>query len=301
MKNAENLKMKFVSMAKVLVASAMVVLFVGCSNKEMEDKVARLEKEKTEVQAEADAKQKQVEEVLAAINEIQTGLNAVREKQSIVSKVSSDIESKQKENTQTVKDDILRNITDIDAAMLENKKKMDGLQQKIKGYKTKIAGLEKTMKTLQESVAQKEKEIVTLKEEVTKLNVQVATLTTAVMEKETTIKEQDKSLKTAYYVIDTENSLREKGILEYRGGVIGVGSTKNVTQDFDPTKFKQIDITEMKEIKIDRNISNMEVLTVHSKSAYELAAAGDKQAVLKIKDPQTFWQKSKYLVIMMWN
>jgi len=293
--------MKIVHLSKLLAASALIVTVVGCSNKEMEDKVARLEKEKAEIQAEADAKQKQVEDVLAAINEIQMGLNAVREKQAIVTKVSSDVESKQKENSQSVKDDILRNISDIDAAMAENKKKMDGLQQKIKGYKGKIAGLEKTVKTLQESIAQKEKEIVALKEEVMKLNVQVATLTTAVQEKETMIKEQDKSLKTAYYVVDTENSLREKGILEYRGGVIGVGSTKSVNQDFDPTKFNKIDITEMKEIKIDRNINNMEILTTHSKASYELSALGEKQAVLKIKDPQVFWQKSKYLVVMMWN
>lgn len=284
-----------------IVGLLFATLLFGCSNKEMEEKVLRLEKEKAEAQAEIDEKQRQIDDILAAMSEIQEGLNAVREKQAVVTKTASDVETKQRENSQAVKTQIMNGIQDIEAAMAENRKKMEELQQKVKGYQGKIKNLERMVKTLQETVIQKDKEIAMLKEEVARLNIQVATLTSSVQEKEGIIQEQEKTLRSAYYIVDTENNLRDKGILEYKGGIIGIGSTITTTQDFDPSKFKKIDINEAKEISIPRNIYQIRILTTHSTSAYELTSVTEKESVLKIKDPQTFWQKSKFLVVMMWN
>ncbi|MCS7013515.1 MAG: hypothetical protein RML35_10325 [Chloroherpetonaceae bacterium] len=276
-------------------------LAVGCSNKELEEKVMRLEKEKAQAQADLDEKQRQIDDILAAMSEIQESLNAVQEKQGVVTKVASDIETRQRENTQAVKTQILNSIQDIDQVMAENRKRMEALQQKVKGYQGKITNLERMVKSLQETIAQKDKEIAMLKEEVARLNIQVATLTSSVQEKESIIQEQEKALKTAYYIVDTENNLRDKGILEYKGGIIGIGSTITTTQDFDASKFKQININDVKEIPIPRNVYQIRILTTHSSSSYELSPVTDKEAVLKIKDPQEFWKKSKFLVVMMWN
>lgn len=287
--------------AQFIVGLLFASLLFGCSNKEMEEKVLRLEKEKAEAQAEIDEKQRQIDDILAAMSEIQEGLNAVREKQAVVTKTASDVETKQRENSQAVKTQIMNGIQDIEAAMAENRKKMEALQEKVKGYQGKVKNLERMVRTLQETVVQKDKEISMLKEEVARLNIQVATLTSSMQEKEGIIQEQEKTLRSAYYIVDTENNLREKGILEYKGGIIGIGSTITTTQDFDPSKFKKIDINEAKEISIPRNVYQIKILTTHSTNAYELTSVTEKESVLKIKDPQTFWQKSKFLVVMMWN
>lgn len=261
----------------------------------------RLEKEKAQAQADLDEKQRQIDDILAAMSEIQESLNAVQEKQGVVTKVASDIETRQRENTQAVKTQILNGIQDIEQVMAENRRKMQALQEKVKGYQGKITNLEKMVKSLQESIAQKDKEIAMLKEEVARLNIQVATLTSSVQEKESIIQEQEKTLKTAYYIVDTENNLRDKGILEYKGGIIGIGSTITTTQDFDVAKFEQINISDFREVSIPRNVNQIRILTTHSTNSYELVAVTDKESVLRIKEPQEFWKKSKFLVVMMWN
>lgn len=285
-----------------LIAVGLLLLWLpSCSNKELEEKIMRLEKEKAQAQADLDEKQRQIDDILAAMSEIQESLNAVQEKQGVVTKVASDIEMRQRENTQAVKTQILNGIQDIEQVMAENRKKMQALQEKVKGYQGKITNLEKMVKMLQESIAQKDKEIAMLKEEVARLNIQVATLTSSVQEKESIIQEQEKTLKTAYYIVDTENNLRDKGILEYKGGIIGIGSTITTTQDFDVAKFKQININDFREVAIPRNVNQIRILTTHSTNSYELVAVTDKESVLRIKEPQEFWKKSKFLVVMMWN
>ncbi len=288
--------LKIPSLSVILLAG----LLFGCS-KELEDKILRLEKEKAQIQAENDEKKRQIDDILAAMSEIQESLNAVRETQAVVTKTASDVEVRQKENNQAMKTQIISGIRDMETAIAENRRKMEELQQKLKGYQGKIKSLERMAKSLQESIAQKDKEIAMLKEEVTRLNIQVATLTSSVQEKEGIIQEQERTLRSAYYIVDTENNLKEKGILEYKGGIIGIGSTITTTQDFDASKFKKIDINEAKEISIPRNIHQIRVLTTHSTSSYELSVVTEKESVLKIKDPQAFWEKSKFLVVMMWN
>lgn len=285
----------------LVLSLCLAILLFGCSNKEMEEKIQQLEKEKVQIQAESEEKQRQIDEILAAMSEIQESLNSVQEKQAVVTKTASDVETRQRENSQAIKAQIISGIQDLEVAMVENRKKLQELQAKVKGYQGKIKNLERMVQTLQETVMQKDKEISMLKEEVARLNIQVATLTSSMQEKEGIIQEQEKSLRSAYYIVDTENNLREKGILEYKGGIIGIGSTITITQDFDASKFKKIDINEAKEISIPRNIYQIKILTTHSSNSYELASVTEKESVLKIKDPQTFWQKSKFLVVMMWN
>ncbi|RFM24357.1 MAG: hypothetical protein D0433_05025 [Candidatus Thermochlorobacter aerophilum] len=299
------IKSKSLTMSKIilkvlsLTALLSAGMLLGCANKEMEEKIRQLEKEKAQIEAESNEKQRQIDDILAAMSEIQESLNAVRETQAVVARTASDMEARK--NSQDMKARIINGIQDIESAMAENRRKMEELQQKLKGYQGKIKSLERMAKSLQETIAQKDREIAMLKEEIARLNIQVATLTSSVQEKEGIIQEQERILQSAYYIVDTENNLKEKGILEYKGGIIGIGSTITTTQDFDVSQFKKIDINEVREFSIPRNIHQIRVLTTHSTSSYELSAVTEKESVLRIKDPKIFWEKSKFLVVMMWN
>lgn len=128
------------------------------------------------------------------MSEIQESLNSVREKQAVVTKTASDVETRQRENSQAIKAQIISGIQDLEVAMVENRKRLQELQAKVKGYQGKIKNLERMVQTLQETVMQKDKEISMLKEEVARLNIQVATLTSSMQEKEGIIQEQEKKL-----------------------------------------------------------------------------------------------------------
>ena len=67
--------------------------------------------------------------------------------------------------------------------------------------------------------------------------------------------------------------------------------------DFDKEYFTKIDIRVDKEIKLYSK--SAKILTNHPSSAYTLQPDANKQYVLRITDPQSFWSTSKYLVILV--
>ena len=70
-----------------------------------------------------------------------------------------------------------------------------------------------------------------------------------------------------------------------------------IRSNFNKDYFTKIDIRIDKEIKFYSKSAKM--LTSHPASSYTLQRDANKQYVLRITDPQTFWSTSKYLVVMV--
>ena len=107
--------------------------------------------------------------------------------------------------------------------------------------------------------------------------------------------EQEKELNKAYYVFDSKKALKENGIIESKGGVIGIGSTKMLKQDFNKKYFTQINIQETDEINLYADKAT--VLTNHPTNSYSITGKDGKAEKIVIKDAVAFWGTSKYLVI----
>lgn len=274
------------------------VLLTGCS-KDLEKKVETLEQEKNKLQEEKQTKEQYVEEVMSAINEIQGSLDTIRAREGVISKASSAIEKPGTPQAQALKQNILNDISDIDSYLQENKKKLANLQSRMKKYQFKIESLERMVENLQSTISQKEMEIAYLKEEISALNVKVASLETTIRQKDVALRNKDMQLNRAYYVVGTWDELREKGIIEDQGGFLWFGKTTVATKDFDLTKFKPVSADSTKSITIDSPQDDVQILTTHAGSTFELVANGAKQTVLKIKDSEMFWEKSKCLVVLL--
>ncbi|MCS6989349.1 MAG: hypothetical protein NZM06_07515 [Chloroherpetonaceae bacterium] len=279
---------------KKLFAIALVGLFLNaCSNKEAEEKIKRLEQEKAELLAQSAEKEKFIAEALESLSEIQASVNAIGDNQSRITIAASDLEKQGSASVKERKNQILSDLGAIDQKLADNKKAIASLSKKVKDYQGKVAGLEKLVANLQQTLEIKEREIVALKQEIAKLNIEVASL-------QTTVEEKDKALKTAYYIVGTDEELDRLGIYKNKGGFIGIGRTAVLSDDLDLSKFKKIDIEATKDIQIQRKDEGTEikVLSSHPKESYEVLAVG-KSATLRIKDPRKFWEKSKALVVML--
>ncbi|MDX2128402.1 MAG: hypothetical protein SFU91_05130 [Chloroherpetonaceae bacterium] len=294
------MKIKFTKIGFILFLG---ITFSGCT-KELEQKVTQLEKDKTELQSEIEQKNKYVEEITAAMNDIQGTLSAIRQKQQTVSKATTDIESTPKNSSTELKQNIIDGLTDIDNYILENRKKMAQLQskmneyrKKMNDYKSKMEGLEVLVSNLQSTIVQKEQEITQLKTEVERLNVEVKNLTVKVTEKESVIQQQESELRKGYYIVSTEEQLKEKGVIKKQGGFLGIGRATVTGSDFDVTHFTRIDILSFTELKVSAAKEDVKVLTNHETASYEIIEAADKTSTLKIKNPTRFWEKSKFLII----
>jgi predicted nuclease with TOPRIM domain len=287
-------------MKKLLMIIAVAVLAAGCHNYKAD--VEALTKEKETLLADSENKNATITEFVAAMNEIETNLNTVTEKQAAinVSSASPELAKSQKER-------INEEITAINELMQTNRDRMADLQKKLKRSGGKVAELEKAIALLNEQMTLKNNELASLNQKLNELNAQVATLNTSVgtltaqnEEKAKMIDEQTKKMHTAYYTKGTFKELETKHVLVKEGGFLGIGREQKVTNDFNSDAFATVDITQTKVIPIESK--NVKVVTTHPSTSYTLEKKEkDKNYVtnLVISDPDQFWKASKYLVVMV--
>ncbi|ACF14551.1 conserved hypothetical protein [Chloroherpeton thalassium ATCC 35110] len=279
----------------------LILFFVGCTeDNSLKQEFHELKKEKQKANELVQKQQAFVEEVTQDLVEIQRNLNQIHQKQEHLTKTSSDIEKYKREGSKSLKDSIVKQIADIDVFLKKNQERLTDLERTVKNSDIKISHLQSLINELREAIIEREEEIYLLKEEVKHLNIQIAALESTVDVLDEVIEKQEKELTTAYYVIGSEQELLAAGIVEVKGGILGlIGQSVMLSNDFNLSKFNELDIVLNTDFTIDRPAENIRILTSHSKSSYELKPRGPNVTQLVINDIDTFWKKSKYLVVLI--
>ena len=228
-------------------------------------------------------KDNEINDMMTTLSDIEEGFREITEAQNRVTL------AKQGEGTNTTQR-IKENFQFIQSVMKQNKELINKLKQQVRESSVKGGQLKKLsnltaggpddqgmMKAVQE-----------LDEKVADLNTNVTNLTAENTEKAQTISNQDKQLNTAWFVFGTSKELKEHNVL-VKGKVL--------QGDFDKSYFTKIDIRIDKEIKLYSK--SAAILTAHPASSYTLERDANKQYVLRITNPQTFWSTSKYLVVQV--
>ncbi len=235
-------------------------------------------------------KEAALQEFIASFNEIQENLNAIKEKEKIVTAESGkgDVKSKQGQ----IKEDI-QSIYDL---MAKNKNRIGSLTKKLKDSNLKLEGMEKMIENLQMSIDQKDAEIADLKAKMEGLNIELSNLNTNYQAVSAESAGKTEMLNTAFYAIGTSKELKDKKVISREGGFIGLGKTTTVNSDFNKEYFTKIDVEQTLSINI--GAKKAKVITSHPKSSYKLV--GEKPIEkLEITNPKEFWSASKYLVIVI--
>lgn len=235
-------------------------------------------------------KEAALQQFVTTFNEIQDNLNAIKEKEKIVtgSAKSGDVKSKE--------DQIKEDIQAIYDLMGKNKNRINSLTKKLKASKVQIEGLEKMIATLQEQLNAKDTEITDLKAQIEALNIELSNINTNYEEVEQEVQVKTEKLNTAFYAFGTSKELKEKGIITKEGGFIGIGKSSKLKDDFNRDYFTKIDITQTSSINI--GAKKAKILTTHPSSSYKLI--GEKTVEkIEILNAEDFWGASKYLVIII--
>jgi len=276
-----------------------VAFMFSCNNAELE----KLKQQNDSLMSVTNTKEINIQEFLAGFNEIQENLNSIKEKEQIISVASST----DGELDANAKDQINEDILSIYELMLENKETITTLKKKLSTASYKNTELQKTIDLFTASIEEKDKEITTLKEQlatlnidIENLNVQIAdlsknvdTLKEVASEQENVINEQDEKLNTAYYVYGTKTELKEHNILSKDG----VFKSLKIDDNFDKTYFTKIDIREVTSLSL--NAKTATVLSTHPATSYKLVEKDKKISGIEITDYESFWEKSKFLVIVV--
>lgn len=282
-------------MKKLLTMLLCAVCFCACQDKKDLVPASQIAAQRDSLQQIIDTKDREINDMMATMNEIQEGfrlINAAEGKVSVIKDGESTNKAEQiRQNIRTISQTMQHNrelIAKLRKQLRESSVRGQELQNTIETLMAQMQEKDAMLQQLQAELQAKDIRITELDKEVANLNTDVSTLKDESASKSETISAQDKQLNTAWYVFGTKKELQGQNI--YVKG-------KVLQSNFNKNYFTKIDIRVEKEIKLYSK--HAEMLTTHPASSYTLTQDANKQYVLRITDPQSFWSTSKYLVVLV--
>jgi DNA repair exonuclease SbcCD ATPase subunit len=282
-------------MKKIMYLLAFMPLLFSCGNNGKDGQMSTedsLRMANGEFKNSIAEKDSSIEAFIRGFNEIQDNLDAIKEKEKIVSKNSGDVELRKTKEQQIIDD--IQSIYDM---MNKNKNRIASLKKKLETSSNKNEELEKFISRLTAQLEEKDIEIASLKSALERLNIELSALNTNYEElsQENDVKTQ--KLNEAYYAFGTSKELIANGVLTKEGGFIGIGKSQKVKADFNKNYFTKIDITQTTEIVLGSK--KAKVVSTHPASSFKIEGANGKAEKLVITNADDFWSASKYLVIVV--
>ncbi|MBA3854929.1 MAG: hypothetical protein C0503_10965 [Gemmatimonas sp.] len=163
-----------------------------------------------------------------------------------------------------------------------------------------------TVAAFQTLVDQQKQEIAGLVEQVTALTAQNAQL----REQNTQLAAEGASLRsdrdalvveqnTVYWVAGPQADLVTRGIIERRGGMLGIGRTTVISRSLDVEDFTAVDRRELRELTLPDPAKTYRIVSPNDLTGLEAAPADGKfKGTIRIADPTAFWRTSRFLVLV---
>ena len=282
-------------MKKVLFFALCLVAMAACQQDKKQEMQLALDQQRDSLDKIITQKDTEINDIMSTLNDIEEGFRQISEAEGRVAV------AKRGEGASSA-GRIRENMQFIQSTMQQNRELIGKLRQKLRESTLNVEQLKRTidnltaqfeeknaeLQKLREELDAKDIHIAELDEQIAGLNENVATLQDEGVRKDQTISNQDKDLHTAWFVFGTKKELKEQNILS-KGEVL--------QQNFNKDYFTKIDIRVDKEIKLYSR--SAEILTAHPASSYTLERDANKQYVLRITNPESFWSTSKYLVIQV--
>ncbi len=258
------------------------------------DEYLKLQAEKDSLEAVLKTSDAETQEMMAVISEVEANFDKIREAEKYISTQSA----QSGEMSQDTKKRVSDNFQMIQEILKRNKAQLADLNKKYSASNKQVASLQTTIDRLNKEMQESSVRLVELQGELAKRDETIAQLSTDISEiaqhaeeQSVTIKEQDKTLHTAYYVFGTTNELKEQKILS--GGFLK--STKVMQDTFNKDYFLQIDIREVTQIPL--YTSKAKLWSTHPEGTYEFVKGANDNLTFHITDTQRFWSLTKYLII----
>lgn len=294
-------------MATIVVAAVILIAGIVGTTYVVKQKDARIESlaaEKSDLYQQMQQRDSILNDLENTFTEIENNLSFIKEKRN---KVSLD----QNESGKNRKQALLEDVNLMNTMLEESEKKIAQLEEKLRKSGINMKAYEKRLQALNETIESQNTEIAELKKMIEDKNVSLAELNSKVenMNKEMQVQADTIShkqnqiirktdqLNTAHVVTGTFKALKEEGIIDREGGVLGIGSSKAIQENFDPSHFTELDIRKTKTIPL--NAKKARVISEHPLNSYSLVEENGQVAYLQIENPEEFWRISKYAVIQV--
>ncbi len=273
------------------------ILFIGLSACNQE-KVHQLSNENTELNEENQQQDSLINDMLASFNEIQDNLNEIKRREGFITV------NTRGEDAIAKKDNIQNDIALISDLMKQNEDKIAKLNSKLQKSNVKISEFRKLIDRLNAQLEEKNVEIARLNEVLKTKNLEIGDLYFSIDSlsysnkvKDRVIEDKVDEMNEAYYAYGTYKELKEKNVLTKEGGVLGLGKSQTMKDNFNKEYFSRIDIREQKSFLIYAD--DAELVTTHPTGSYEFVGKDGKIDSLVITNSEDFWRASRYMVIVV--
>jgi hypothetical protein len=228
-------------------------------------------------------------------------INQIDDELTKLSNVPNTIETKNLER------DILQKIEYLSFQLKTKDSEIRTLQAKLKTLTKGNKELMEKIVTLETLLAEKDKtiniqkdKIAGLEGDLTKVSKERDVAVEGRLLAEKVAEETRKEKNTAYYIIGTEDELKERKIIKMEGeGFLGIGGRYVPAPDANINFFKKISIFQDTILSFPNKYKIESIISTHNKKYIDVIDSPSGEAFLKVKNPETFWQTDKTLIILI--
>lgn len=183
--------------------------------------------------------------------------------------------------------EILDRIAVLRAGLQRGRERIAKLEADLHHSGVRLASLQRIIGGLRESVKEKEAEL-------TALGTQLAEVRDTLAVHDQMLVDRQRELATVFMVEGPKRELLKSGVLEARGGVLGMGKTLRPAADIPEPLFTTLDTDQQSVVRFDAK--KVQVVSAQPRSSYQLLLV-DGRMELHILDPASF-RKVRQLVVV---
>jgi DNA repair exonuclease SbcCD ATPase subunit len=290
-------------MNRTLILFLCTVLIGSCV--EQSGKYKQLQAQIDSIQVVSALKNAEFEEIFATLNEIEQGLKSIRETENLLqinSTTSGELSVSAREQIKNDIQYIAATLEEYKAQIirLERDKKYQStqFQKRLKSITEELESKQKLVESLVHQLEESEKQLTLKTQQIVSMDQSIATLKADLIKKEkrseqqvVKMGEQERQIYSGYYIKGDKSELIAAKVLS-KGGLFRAAKISYQTEQ---SAFNHIDIRNVLSIPLDAKKGK--ILSIHPAGTYTLDPDDNGLLSLRITNPISFWEHTKYLII----
>ncbi|MFZ6053326.1 Cbp1 family collagen-binding glycoprotein adhesin [Halocola ammonii] len=267
---------------------ALVALFAtACSSDDKSREETLKEQNKTLINAAID-KNKQIENYRDVLNRLDHRLQQIRLRNKPLAVSTNDAEFS--------KSSIDQKLILIEDFLEQSRYELSVMESKLRKNEADFKAYDRQLATMRNHLEDQFEEVDQLQSKLTDSQIALEAQRAQAEELVRTVEQKEDELDKAWFAFGTFEELKEKAVVEKRGGILGIGAVKSLTPEFNKKYFTEIDIEEVNRIPIMSK--KVEIITNHPNDSFRVV--GEEQIeYIEILDAEKFWSVSKYLTVVV--
>ncbi len=278
-----------------------VLLMVSCNSKKQQE--LREQHIKDSFNNLINEQKSEIETLFAQMKDIDDNLNDIQAQYTELQVMTK--------NTSEVDENTAKSIGNKINAMVnliaQDKEKIAALQSNLSKQKNSFAEnkrLQEQLLLLNSRLNERETEIANLTSQLKDKNIKIDNLNGEVAKLQAQQKKNANELSkledeqyTGYFIVGTKKELKKAGVIDDKGGLLGIGKTQTLSNNTTMDAMQRVDIRNVNEIPLVGKKTKL--VTPHPSGSYTFVGGANKATSIHIDSPSSFWKHSKVLVIMV--